>query len=46
MTLVDGLEQAGEHKAIWDAKNVPSGVYFANLKAGEKTESIKMVLIK
>jgi hypothetical protein len=46
ITLVDEIEQAGEHKMIWDAKDFPSGVYFANLKAGEKTESIKMVLLK
>ncbi|HBC46272.1 MAG TPA: hypothetical protein DEO84_00550 [candidate division Zixibacteria bacterium] len=45
-TLINGIEQAGEHKVVWDAKDVPSGIYFAQLETAEKSESIKMVLLK
>jgi hypothetical protein len=44
--LSNGIEQPGEHTAIWDAKDMPSGVYFAKLQAGEKSETIIMVLLK
>lgn len=40
-----GLEP-GRHSAVWDASDVASGVYFARLKAGGESRSIKMVLLK
>lgn len=40
-----GLE-AGRHSIIWDAKDAASGVYFAKMRAGSKSKSVKMVLIK
>lgn len=33
-------------QAVWDASAFPSGLYFARLEAGEKTQNIKMVLLK
>jgi hypothetical protein len=33
-------------KAIWDAAGFPSGVYFARTQAGQKTQSIKLILLK
>ncbi len=45
-TLVDGVEQAGEHRVVWEAGDVPSGVYFGRLVAGESRETIKMVVMK
>jgi hypothetical protein len=44
--LLNGVQQAGEQTTIWNAKDMPSGVYFARLQAGEKSETIKMVLLK
>jgi len=45
-TLFDGNQTAGEHVAIWDAGALPSGLYFARLRAGEKTETMKMMLLR
>ena len=45
-TLVDGRLEAGEHTAVWDGSNVPSGVYLYRLEAGEFSATRKMVLIK
>jgi hypothetical protein len=45
-TLLDVKEQAGAHQVNWDAANLPSGAYFARLKAGEQTQSVKMMLMK
>ena len=44
--LFDGFQQAGEHAVVWDASDYPSGVYFAILEGGKRTDSIKMVLLK
>ncbi len=46
-TLFDGIAEAGEyHQRAFDAKNLSSGIYFARLKSGDKTEMKKMMLIK
>jgi hypothetical protein len=45
-TLSEGIQPAGEHKAIWEATDFTSGIYFAKLEAGEKNQTIKMVLLK
>jgi hypothetical protein len=45
-TLVDGIEQAGEHKVVWDASEVTSGVYFGRLQTGDKDETRRMELLK
>ncbi len=44
--LQDGIKQAGPHQIIWNAKDIPSGVYFARLNTGVKTQTIKMVVLK
>lgn len=36
----------GTYEAIWNAENLPSGVYYYKLSAGDYTETKKMVLIK
>ena len=43
--LVDKRQGAGVHQVRWDVKNDPSGVYFYRLKAGEFTDTKKMVII-
>ena len=45
-TLVDEEKPAGTYKVNWDAANLPSGVYFYQLKAGNYTAMKKLMLIK
>lgn len=45
-TLVEHRMEAGVHKVVWDAKDMPSGVYLARLTAGGTTTSYKAVLMK
>ena len=44
--LVDEVKNAGSHKISWNASPVPSGVYVYELRAGGKTYSKKMILLK
>ncbi|UCC81093.1 MAG: T9SS type A sorting domain-containing protein [Candidatus Zixiibacteriota bacterium] len=45
-TLFDGAQQPGQHKVTWDASDYPSGVYLARLQSGDRSENIKLVLLK
>jgi hypothetical protein len=50
-TLVDGHLEGGEHQVIWRAtddsgRRVASGVYVARLAAGERVESVRMVVLE
>jgi hypothetical protein len=45
-TLQSGHQDAGEHSVVWNAGNASSGAYFYRLKAGERSETNKMLLIK
>jgi hypothetical protein len=45
-TLAEGMKPAGDHQAIWDASGQSSGAYFYIIKAGDKVETKKMVLMK
>ncbi|HEX7402240.1 MAG TPA: FlgD immunoglobulin-like domain containing protein, partial [candidate division Zixibacteria bacterium] len=50
-TLVDGYQAAGHNTVIWDGTDnennkVASGVYFYRIKAGDLTETRKMILMK
>lgn len=50
-TLVDESQEAGYMQIEWDSKNehgdeVASGVYFYRIKAGDFTQSKKMVILK
>mgnify|MGYP005839787223 CR=1 FL=1 len=44
--LVNETKQSGEHTAIWNAGNIPNGVYYYRLTAGIFTETRKMILMK
>jgi hypothetical protein len=46
VTLVKGHLNAGVYETVWNAAGFPSGIYFARLSCGEKSVSIKMVLLK
>jgi len=45
-SLVDKVEQAGSYEVIWDARGLPSGVYFIVLRAAQYEKAIKALLIK
>jgi hypothetical protein len=45
-TLFDQNVAAGNYKALWNADNYPSGVYFYVLQSGSFAESRKMILVK
>jgi len=45
-SLVDHVQQAGEHSMIWNARDLPTGVYFARLKSEGYSQNTKMVLLK
>ena len=46
VTLVDGMREAGEHTASWNASDMPSGLYIAQLEVGGEVFIRKMTLIK
>ena len=45
-TLVNEEKPAGTYKVEWNARNVPSGVYFYQLKTEGFVETKKMILLK
>jgi Glycosyl hydrolase family 59/Secretion system C-terminal sorting domain/Glycosyl hydrolase family 59 central domain len=45
-TLVDEMKPAGNYKIKFDARNLPSGVYFCRLQAGSYNETKKLMLLK
>ncbi len=45
-TLVNDKRDAGSYKAVWNAENNASGVYFYRIKAGDFSSIRKMILIK
>ncbi len=44
--LVNGVRDAGIHEVTWDAAELPSGIYFYRIEAGEYSAVRKMVLVK
>jgi hypothetical protein len=44
--IAEGECAAGEHRVVWDAGELPSGIYFYRLRAGEFAQTRKMTLIK
>ena len=45
-TLVNEEKPAGEYKVEFNAATLPSGIYFYQLKAGQYSETKKMILLK
>jgi len=45
-TPVDGKLLAGYHEVRWDSRDLPSGVYFYRLDAGNFSASRKLVLVR
>ena len=44
--LAKGYQRAGKHTIVFDALNLPSGLYFIHLMAENKTKTRKIVLLK
>jgi subtilisin-like proprotein convertase family protein len=44
--LVNGKLEAGDYEAIFEGGELKSGMYFCRLTAGDKTQTIKMLLLK
>ena len=49
--LVDGEMEVGTHRVVWQATDrqglpLPSGVYFAGLRAGDYAETRKLMLVR
>jgi photosystem II stability/assembly factor-like uncharacterized protein len=45
-TLINQRQGAGDHSVTFNAKNLPSGVYFYRLQAGSYTDTKKLLLLK
>ena len=45
-TLVNQEKPVGTYELSWNAANLPSGVYFYQIKAGSFVETRKMILLK
>ncbi len=45
-TLIKSSFSAGQHKLYWSPKNLPSGIYFYQMQAGQFSASRKMIYAK
>jgi C1A family cysteine protease len=45
-TLVNRDQKAGHHQIDWNSPDIPSGIYFYKVQAGELTATMKMLLLK
>jgi len=45
-TLASGHQPGGYHEVSWYVGEVPSGIYFYRIQAGENTETRKMLLLR
>jgi hypothetical protein len=45
-TLVDAEEEVGEHRVVFDASKLSSGVYYYRINAGPFSETRKLTLLK
>ena len=46
VTLIDDVQNPGNYAVKFDARNIPSGIYFCQLQAGKFIATIKMMLVK
>jgi hypothetical protein len=45
-TLIDNYFESGIHSVIWNASNIPSGVYFIKMQSVKFVQSNKCILLK
>ena len=46
VTLINEEKPSGTYELTWNAENLPSGVYFYRLQAGDFVQTRKMILLK
>ena len=44
--IFEGVQSLGQHSYTWNAANLPSGVYYVRLQAGDLASMQKALLIK
>ena len=45
-TLMDGWQEAGEHRAAINGSQLPAGIYLLRMTAGRQTAISKVCLVK
>ncbi len=45
-TLINEVKQAGQHQIVFDASDLPNGVYIYRINAGSYSAAKKMILLK
>jgi len=43
---VEGYQQAGQYKVVWNGSKLSSGIYFYRLQTGDLVQTKKMILLK
>lgn len=46
VSLLNSIQESGNHRLIWQAVGLPSGIYFCQIQAGAIQKRIKMILMK
>lgn len=44
--LLEETQQQGSHTLVFDTRNIPAGIYFCHFKAGNKSLTGKMIVVK
>jgi hypothetical protein len=44
--LVNEFQTPGSYSILWNAQNVPSGIYLCRMEAGSYRESFKLTILK
>jgi hypothetical protein len=44
--LMNGYALPGTHRLLWDASDLPSGIYFVRMESGKSMQTQKVVLLK
>ena len=45
-TLLNQKQESGDHKVVFEARNLPSGIYYYSLTIGDFTKTKRMILMK
>jgi len=45
-TLVNEMQEPGEHQAVFNSEGLPQGSYYYKLQTGDKVQANQLILIK